>query len=319
MNKETKVGLLVGLSFIVLFGVILSNQAPDIAAPPEKPMLASHQPPRAGIQIVRELEPTPLPPELLAVPGAALAEASGMPAPQLPLRLDGEPAWLDTSASDASSPQSQLAAPAPQMPASPAPQMVAADLANGPEVVSDQTAADGTRTIVYVVRKGDTLSRIAREVYGRASMTEINELYQANKDLMPDKRTLQVGWEIQVPVEANRKIESLLASGHFEMADSAEALPAAATASAVGASTGQAPRVVQPAAVDRSQLDRYQVRKGDTWYKLAGRFMGNSSRWRELYALNDDIVPDINRLRTGVKIRVPAHNGIALASRTVIE
>ena len=34
--------------------------------------------------------------------------------------------------------------------------------------------------------------------------------------------------------------------------------------------------------------------------------MGDAKRWHELYALNDDILPDAAKLRTGVKIRVPA-------------
>ncbi len=34
--------------------------------------------------------------------------------------------------------------------------------------------------------------------------------------------------------------------------------------------------------------------------------MGDGNRWHDLYALNDDIVPDASKLRTGIKIRVPA-------------
>ena len=68
MNKETKVGLLVGLSFIVLFGVILSNQAPDIVAPPEKPMLVPAAPRRTQAQVIRQIErsaPAPEPVDLV--------------------------------------------------------------------------------------------------------------------------------------------------------------------------------------------------------------------------------------------------------------
>jgi nucleoid-associated protein YgaU len=72
---------------------------------------------------------------------------------------------------------------------------------------------------------------------------------------------------------------------------------------------GTDPAPAQPStvalAVQKDNLRRYQVQKGDTWYRMAAKFMGDAKRWKELYALNDDIFPDATKLRTGVKIRVP--------------
>ncbi len=50
----------------------------------------------------------------------------------------------------------------------------------------------------------------------------------------------------------------------------------------------------------------YQVQKGDRYTTIAERFLGEKARWKELYELNKDIFPDAGRIRPGVRIRLPA-------------
>ena len=44
----------------------------------------------------------------------------------------------------------------------------------------------------YVVQKGDSLYAISRKFYGDSS--HIDRIYQANRDVMRSKNSLQVGW-----------------------------------------------------------------------------------------------------------------------------
>lgn len=55
--------------------------------------------------------------------------------------------------------------------------------------------SDGARE--YVVKKGDSLSKIAAEVYGDSSLAHV--LYQANKDQMPDEHTVRIGQRLRIP------------------------------------------------------------------------------------------------------------------------
>jgi nucleoid-associated protein YgaU len=55
--------------------------------------------------------------------------------------------------------------------------------------------ADESRS--YVVQPGDTLSEIAKEVYGDASRWK--EIFEANKDQIKEPSLIQAGWELRIP------------------------------------------------------------------------------------------------------------------------
>lgn len=50
---------------------------------------------------------------------------------------------------------------------------------------------------IYTVEPGDTVIVISRRVYGTPD--RYKEIYEANKDIMPDMNTLQVGWKLRIP------------------------------------------------------------------------------------------------------------------------
>ena len=49
----------------------------------------------------------------------------------------------------------------------------------------------------YTVKSGDTLSKIAKELYGDASQWK--KIHAANADLITDPDKIQVGWSLQIP------------------------------------------------------------------------------------------------------------------------
>ncbi len=51
----------------------------------------------------------------------------------------------------------------------------------------------------------------------------------------------------------------------------------------------------------------YRVQPGDSFYKIAAKLLGDSSRWNELFELNRDLVKgDPKRLKVGAEIQLPA-------------
>ena len=54
-----------------------------------------------------------------------------------------------------------------------------------------------SRQRTYVVKRGDTLSGIAKEVYGDGR--KWRDIYEANKDKIKDPDLIQVGWELRLP------------------------------------------------------------------------------------------------------------------------
>ena len=49
----------------------------------------------------------------------------------------------------------------------------------------------------YVVKSGDTLSKIAKELYGDANRWR--EIFEANKDQIENPNLIRPGWELLIP------------------------------------------------------------------------------------------------------------------------
>jgi nucleoid-associated protein YgaU len=49
----------------------------------------------------------------------------------------------------------------------------------------------------YEVKKGDTLSKIAKEIYGDASLYP--KIFEANKDQLKNPDVIQVGQKLRIP------------------------------------------------------------------------------------------------------------------------
>ncbi len=64
---------------------------------------------------------------------------------------------------------------------------------DGPEAVP----ADNAYTQWYEVKKGDTLWKIAKDVYGDGSMYP--EIFKANQDTLSDPDKIQVGQKLRIP------------------------------------------------------------------------------------------------------------------------
>ncbi len=342
MNKETKIGLLVGLSFIVLFGVILSGRAPDGPSTLERTMVSQTPHKRTdNVQVVRPIELPKQPP----VPIGVLTETAGrgtigetatVPTDSPIAVIPAEPAPVELTGTPNTQPDQRPAGS--QM----------ADAAGAAPTEPVEPAEAKPKMAEYTVKKGDSLYKIASTVYGDASSKTVEMIYEANRDTLPNKRTLFAGKTIRLPVpQKDHDTKALLESGKFQEmpvkqnvgpqgeaslsgdpGDTPEAAPndqhEASPSNSITSDPRQAlaelletngPKAAAvradeeqgSASADTGKMRHYQVQKGDTWYRMAAKFMGDGSRWKELYALNDDIAPDVKKLRTGIKIRVPVN------------
>lgn len=141
-------------------------------------------------------------------------------------------------------------------------------------VVNDPVPA-GPIERTHVIKAGETFSKVAGTYYGKKSLgpklAEFNGMRA---------EALQIGDTIKVP-------------------DLAELDPSLAVAAVpVDPTTGVA---AAPPAIDRT----YKVREGDTYYKIAQRELGSSSRFAEIEQLNNI---KASKLRPGMTIRLPGGN-----------
>ena len=67
----------------------------------------------------------------------------------------------------------------------------------------------------------------------------------------------------------------------------------------------RSPYVAVPLASIAASLQRRQVQDGESWWRLAQRYLGNGSRWPELLRVNPGINPRPTRLKAGTFVFVP--------------
>lgn len=140
-----------------------------------------------------------------------------------------------------------------------------------PPIQDPVPAAPVERT--HVIKAGETFSKVAMAYYGKKSLGV--KLAEFN-GMRPEG--LQIGDTIRVPELAQLDPSLAMASVPTD--------PAA---------------VAPPPALDRT----YKVREGDTYYKIAARELGSSSRFAEIERLNNI---KASKLRPGMTIRLPGGN-----------
>ncbi|MFW6146582.1 MAG: LysM peptidoglycan-binding domain-containing protein [Planctomycetota bacterium] len=164
MKRESKIALLVGLAFIVCFGVILSGTRSET------------QTPAVGA---------------VAVP----VDAGGAPEARRPASLTALPA-LDRQPR-AARPSITLDADPPRQSAQPRTPATAA-AATAPTPARVVPPVDRT----YTVRQGDSLSRIARREYGTDDREAYMRIFNANRDILRDPSSVRVGQVLRIPPPA---------------------------------------------------------------------------------------------------------------------
>jgi LysM repeat protein len=79
-----------------------------------------------------------------------------------------------------------------------------------------------------------------------------------------------------------------------------------ATASPQPAVTAtSAPATQSSATATRSSSRVYTVVPGDTLSHISGKVYGTSTRWRDIFEANRDVLPNENSLRIGMQLRIP--------------
>ncbi|MCH8969037.1 MAG: LysM peptidoglycan-binding domain-containing protein [Planctomycetes bacterium] len=152
------------------------------------------------------------------------------------------------------------------------------------------------RVQIYVVAKNDNLTKIARKFSGRRSSGKtiaqyVDLIFETNRDVLKDKNSVRAGQKLRIPIEK---------------APPSRALEETALAVA------EAGRREKAAGARRTQKETtgiafrwYQVKPKDRYTKIAKEQLGNEKRWKEIYELNKNIFADPDRIRPGVRIKLP--------------
>ena len=253
MTPETRIGLLVGLAFIVTFGLILSE------------LMSSKMPTAA----------------------TAAFEESKSPGGAAPLQ--GPSGGHDGGRA---SPRSGGALP-----------LAAVGLREGggqqarpPSPGQSATAAK----ITHKVQPGDTLIKIARRYYGPAHGEEYLRIYQANRQVISDESSLQIGRELVIPpLKSGPSTQGPAPSERPGPAGRGEPRETDAVRSAGRPSAGA------PGLTGRART--HVVQQGETLSAIAAKYLGDSGEANvtKIFSANRDKLSGPDDLAIGVVLRIP--------------
>jgi len=374
MTRETKIGLLIGLGFIVVFAVLLSHTGSQLPVGDELRLVYDHsgashtlpdpalqsEPPRADIGTVDRVRTTPRPEAVTPAahnptyqyprntaeesPGAL---AEGLPTPDVFGTLPGEGTHVriprdttltgmpsDTVIADKRESQQTVANNriAPPLPVKHAPAAVPQPGVRPntpivtpppePSIVKPDTKpkkkAPPTREVApreYIVKKGDTIRKIIKAEYGRASTKIVDFLVSANKGHIKDKHTIIAGQKLMLPALPPEVFEP--APG-FDVSKLASGVRTVTSEQLTGTNALRSDRRVAPRlALQGVKTNRqatkqariYEVKAKDTLSSIAKKELGSSALWPEIKKLNRDIDP--KKMMPGMKIELPVGEPIS--------
>ena len=297
MTRETKIGLLVGLAFIIVIGILISDHVSSMNEPQTAPLPIAGNTVRAGLGemgtsddaapllrnpvAIAPMQRVPTHEELrkhsetqgvtLASPGSVnlnppqstLQSRQGNPLGEASterLRKEALAHGEDIEPLDGNNP------PAPARPTQP----VKPALTQPPL----RTVAAG-----YKAQSGDTLGSIAAKVLGANNKVNREAIVAANPSLQSNRNLVVAGRTYAVPtVTAGRSA-------------------AASPVTPVASETIDAP-------VHETNTT-YVVQSGDTLWSIAVNELGSASEVEAIKDLNQDVLGDSEQLRPNMKLRLP--------------
>lgn len=281
MTRETKVGLLVGLAFIVLFGIIITEKSGTIEnADPESSDGTTTRLPQASS--LRQV----LPQAKFSSPTVRQRNEPGeTTVAEIPGEQILEPPLIDSLS---------------RVPVIPMIERDRGALQRRPN------GRDNPQTTFYTVKPGDTLIGIARKVYGPSHAEFYKHIFNANRDVLESEDAmLWIGMKLKIPPLPD---VSSMASLAFDSPEANEMSPIEALLSAgtlvetIDASVLSSPAAIEP---QISEYVIYTVRAGDTLSEISQMHLGSSRKWQLILGLNEDAIKSPTQLHPGTQIKIP--------------
>jgi LysM repeat protein len=339
MTRETKIGLLVGLAFILIVGILLSEHVTRATEPPQAtlvnagstvregvgaPGATSNQPPITTItsEQLQPRQPVPTQPELRQLPTPGNVVVVGptptpTPAPAVP----------------APAPQPEPISPTPAQPvtASPLPKEVVAQptptpspwdaldrtaRTHGEELVPVDTRARQpgmpgpirvdvappapTGTREYLAEAGDNLHKIALKTMGASTKANRDAIVRLNPSLQQSPDRIIVGQRYLVPAV----VGGTPATGNTQVAGNTQSTSNSPQTDRANPPARPATANPQPTRVASADYAIYEVQPGDSLWRIAVQQTGSPAGIKVIRELNADVLTS-DAVRVGMKLKIP--------------
>ncbi len=219
MTADAKVGLLLGLVFIVVIALVVNGLPDFVQTAKSKGIVETSITTQTGtdlvidpavVDVARSLQPahtiryTEPPAEVVVLDGASDAPQEGTePVVAVVEKADMviAPPKPETAVVETAAPQVPL-----QKQASAAAQVTVKQIEQAQQAESIPPAAKKVAGQAHVVQKGETLAVIAKKYYGPEignKLATIDLLYEANKDTLESPEKVRIGQKLVIPTVKN--------------------------------------------------------------------------------------------------------------------
>jgi LysM repeat protein len=319
MTRETKIGLLVGLSFIIVVGILLSDHIADSNRPPQALLSDVGNNVRNSVAI---------PQPAIAQPAAAPGTVANVSGPSTPVPTHEELHQTAAPAQTAAPTDNvvvgigpgesvkNLTQPTPVVAQAPAANQTTMPLAAIDQPVDNSSTPDNSAVTPikltdsapasdkilkqYKVEKGDTLGKIAKHFYGTSSHAAVAAILAANPQLKGNAARLAIGKTYAIP-----EFDKAPAS------PTAHAEPSHSDVALVDTNTMAIKPTTRPSALAsiksrvRSPGGTYTVKSGDTLWKIAVAQLGSARQLKQIEELNPGALHH-GQLKIGTVLKMPA-------------
>jgi LysM repeat protein len=307
MTRETKIGLLVGLAFIIVIGILLSDHMTSSTDPPPAALVStgrgvrstiatpggSQQPyspivtptqvqPQHTVPTPRDLQ-SPTPPQaIVQVGGPSIQTQAAPPAGSIAFVGNGGQMQQPTGPVQD---QQVAGADSPGNPLNQIAQRQGESLVTvtpGASQQSQQHSVPQMGFRDYVAQSGDTVSRMAAKFLGSRSKAAQDAIIRANPTLQQDPNRVIEGRTYRIPIST--------------------------AAASIGTVASPAPALtpVHPVATVASAAEYfYTVKEGDSLWRIAQEQLGNPGAIDAIKELNKDQLKGGDTIQVDMKLRLP--------------
>ena len=305
MTSDAKIGLLLGLVFIFVIAFII-NGLPGLHQKDDSNKLTtnmvglSSNPSGIGanerkVQMALDQPATPA--------GETAQPAVTTPAQQQPMTNPAQPAPTGAAASQPAA-GNEIVGPPQAAPTTAIGPTASAPAQDVPAVNTQPTTAPETAKSapakIYVVQSGDSISGIAKKLYGvkeGVKQKNIDAIFAANRKTLNKIDDLQVGQKLVIPslpgsTAASSSPAEVLTDKNFTKVES------------VGQQHSTVKADKPAAAVKPGNV--YVVKEGDSLWKIAATQLGDGNRYKEIVKMNSNLLSSEDDIAVGMQLKMPA-------------